>query len=467
MAFIRERDGKFSVVYKVKDDKGKVHQKSETFRKKKDAEKRKHEIEYQMDTGTFKIEKCTTIEELLAEYVKLYGREKWAVSTYSANVGLINNYILPVIGQAKVSDVNNHFVEKYYRDLGKMKAVQGANNKKNEGNVTPNTVFEIHKILRSCFRQAVKWGIMEKNPAVDATLPKRTKKKREIWDAETLMQAIEACDEKWLEAAFHLAFTATLRLGEILALTWDCVEISEEAIEENRCFIVINKIIERVSIEALEALEHKDVITVFPSKKKNNRTVLIMKTPKTETSNRKVYIPSHVGKCLVELKKEQDQTRELLGSEYKDYNLVLATSFGMPIGGSHLRDKMQEIIDEEGLPDVVFHSLRHTSVTYKLKLSGGDIKAVQGDSGHAQADMVTEVYGHILDEDRKKNAQMMERAFYNKENLNPDMHGQAGAVPNNSISVPGGIDAELLAKVLENPEMIALFTSLAKTMNIS
>ncbi len=180
MAFIRERDGKFSVVYKVKDDKGKVHQKSETFRKKKDAEKRKHEIEYQMDTGTFKVEKCTTIEELLAEYVKLYGREKWAVSTYSANVGLINNYILPVIGQAKVSDVNNHFVEKYYRDLGKMKAVQGANNKKNEGNVTPNTVFEIHKILRSCFRQAVKWGIMEKNPAVDATLPKRTKKKREI-----------------------------------------------------------------------------------------------------------------------------------------------------------------------------------------------------------------------------------------------------------------------------------------------
>ncbi len=85
----------------------------------------------------------------------------------------------------------------------------------------------------------------------------------------------------------------------------------------------------------------------------------------TETSNRKVYIPSYV------------------------------------------RTKMKQIIKKEGLPDVVFHSLRHTSVTYKLKLSGGDIKAVQGDSGHAQADMVTEVYGHILDEDRKKNAQLI------------------------------------------------------------
>lgn len=102
---------------------------------------------------------------------------------------------------------------------------------------------------------------------------------------------------------------------------------------------------------------------------------------------------------------------------------------------------MKQIIKKEGLPDVVFHSLRHTSVTYKLKLSGGDIKAVQGDSGHAQADMVTEVYGHILDEDRKKNAQLMENAFYNKENLNPDIHGASGIQNNNNnnmISVPEG-----------------------------
>lgn len=111
----------------------------------------------------------------------------WAVTTYSANMGLINNYILPVIGKTDVSSVNNHFVEKFYRTLSNMPAVDGANNKKSKGNVSPNTIFEIHKILRSCFRQAVKWGIMEKNPAIDATLPKRNKKKREIWTAEMLM----------------------------------------------------------------------------------------------------------------------------------------------------------------------------------------------------------------------------------------------------------------------------------------
>ena len=124
----------------------------------------------------------------------------------------------------------------------------------------------------------------------------------------------------------------------------------------------------------------------------------------------------------------------------------------------------KDIIDELGLPDVVFHSLRHTSVTYKLKLSGGDIKAVQGDSGHAQADMVTEVYGHILDEDRRKNAELMENAFYNKENLNPQMKAQDEG--SSTITVPDGVDAELLMKVLGNPEMTALLTSLAKTMKV-
>ena len=167
---------------------------------------------------------------------------------------------------------------------------------------------------------------------------------------------------------------------------------------------------------------------------------------------------------MIDLKADQDEIKEVLGNEYQDYNLLMATTFGLPIGDIYLRTKMQEIIDALGLPDVVFHSLRHTSVTYKLKLSGGDIKAVQGDSGHAQADMVTEVYGHILDEDRRKNAELMENAFYNKENLNPQMKEQDEG--SSTIPVPDGVDAELLMKVLGNPEMAALLNSLAKTMKV-
>ena len=58
----------------------------------------------------------------------------------------------------------------------------------------------------------------------------------------------------------------------------------------------------------------------------------------------------------------------------------------------------------------------------------------------------------------------MENAFYNKENLNPQMKEQDEG--SSTITVPDGVDAELLMKVLWNPEMVALLTSLAKTMKV-
>ena len=73
----------------------------------------------------------------------------------------------------------------------------------------------------------------------------------------------------------------------------------------------------------------------------------------------------------------------------------------------------------------------------------------------------TDVYSHILDDDRRKNAELFEEAFYEKKNLDPQMHVQQ---ENNNATVADEVDPELLAKVLANPEMRALLNSLAKTM---
>ena len=108
----------------------------------------------------------------------------------------------------------------------------------------------------------------------------------------------------------------------------------------------------------------------------------------------------------------------------------------------------------------MFHSLRHTSVTYKLKLNGGDIKAVQGDSGHSQINMVTDVYSHIIDDDRRKNAELFEEAFYEKKDLDPSMHAHAA---DKTVELPTDVDAELLAKVLSNPKMAAKLATIDDT----
>ena len=100
------------------------------------------------------------------------------------------------------------------------------------------------------------------------------------------------------------------------------------------------------------------------------------------------------------------------------------------------------------------NSLRHASITYKLKLNGGDIKAIQGDSGHSQVKMVTDVYSHILDDDRKSNAQLFQDAFYEKRKA-------PVAAP---MGLPDGLTPETLTKMLDNPEIVALLGALAKKL---
>ena len=262
------------------------------------------------------------------------------------------------------------------------------------------------------------------------------------------MYALSVCEDERLKLAINLSFSCSLRLGELLGLTWDCVDISHEAIEENRAYVFINKESQRIRKESLNALDGKDVLLVFPTNHKKNSTVRILKTPKTESSVRKIFLPKSVAKMLVDWKVEQDEMKEILGDEYMDYNLVMASTFGLPLGDGAIRGPLKKLIEDYNLPPVVFHSFRHSSVTYKLKLNGGDIKAVQGNSGHAQVNMVTDVYSHILDDDRRKNAELFEEAFYEKKNLDPQMHVQQ---ENNNAPVADEVDPELLAKVLANP----------------
>lgn len=130
-----------------------------------------------------------------------------------------------------------------------------------------------------------------------------------------------------------------------------------------------------------------------------------------------MWLPKTVAYILRKHKEAQDELKEFLGDEYLDYNLVIAHINGRPCEGRIILKELHKLREKTGLPEVVFHSLRHSSTTYKLKLNHGDLKATQGDTGHAEIDMITKVYAHILDEDRKINAQKFEAAFYS----NPDL----------------------------------------------
>ena len=93
--------------------------------------------------------------------------------------------------------------------------------------------------------------------------------------------------------------------------------------------------------------------------------------------------------------KDQKELQEFLGDAYNNYNLVIALENGNPVESRIVRDRFQKLCEQNGYEKVVFHSLRHLSTGYKLKMTNGDVKSVQGDTGHAEAEMVTDVYSEM------------------------------------------------------------------------
>ena len=119
------------------------------------------------------------------------------------------------------------------------------------------------------------------------------------------------------------------------------------------------------------------------------------------------------------------------------------------------------ILKEESSIRKVFLPKSVAEMLVEWKKGQDKIKETQGDSGHSQINMVTDVYSHIIDDDRRKNAELFEKAFYEKKDLDPSMHAHAAG---KTVELPTDVDAELLAKVLSNPEMAALLSTLAKSL---
>ena len=267
-------------------------------------------------------------------------------------------------------------------------------------------------LISGSLNQAIAWGYITQNPAQYASPPKYTPGERVIWSENDAASAIQLCNDPILRLALLLSIGGSLRIGEVLGLTWDCVDLSDPSHPQ----IIINKTLKRCKKKELEDLKRHDrakIKFIFPEwKKKPGTTLLVLKEPKTESSKRRIYLSPTVGQALADMKAMQDQTKELCGDAYSDYGLVIAHETGRPYERRQISDKMKAFIQKAGLPSVVFHSLRHFSVTLKLQLSNGDIKAVQGDTGHAQARMVTEQYAHITNGSRQHLAQQMETKFF-------------------------------------------------------
>ena len=349
MAYITKRGNSYSVRYTYEDEHGKSCDKWESFPTKEEATNRKKQIEHELAAGTFLIPSSVTVAEFLMDWLpKQCSKHKWTPKTYESNLSTIQNLIIPYIGGMEMQKLKPYHMENLYTTLSKTPCGSYIEGKKQELTekqkqrfLSGTTIHEVHRLLGTAFQYAVEWGIPVKSP-VPVDSPKKSTQERIIWTVEEMRAALDSMEDPILHLAVHLTLVGALREGEIVGLTPE--DLDFDAADGIGTFR-INKSMQRVRKEALNQVDDGCIIKVFPDKLERSTTSLILKSTKTASSCRTIFI----------------------------------------------------------------------SATYQLMISGGDVKAVQGTTGHATADMLVNTYAHIQQSSRVELSRKFEEGFYAKQ----------------------------------------------------
>ena len=183
------------------------------------------------------------------------------------------------------------------------------------------------------------------------------------------------------ETLFILTLFTGMREGEVLGLTWDCIDFHTGII----------------SVEKQMQL-HQD---------KGSKGYELV-SPKNGRS-RTIAAAQTVLARLQQQRRWQMQQKLLLGSDWQNpEGLVFTNEFGTHLTKPTVYREYKRIVAAMGCPNARFHDLRHSYAVAAIR-AGDDIKTVQGNLGHATAAFTLDVYGHVTDQMKRESADRMER----------------------------------------------------------
>ena len=481
MASIISRNGKYAVIYYEGDDRhsvmksGLTKTQAEKLRAKKNAEEKKWREHRRAQRKLAAAEAAlfasnagkagpiydATLAEFVDEFIVQYGSKHWGASYYACSQALMNNYVYPYFGQHKIVDITTKMIDDFYTFLvTKVELVKSRSatrrSQAEKQYVTPSLVQNIHKILRAAFNQAKRWKYIQQNPFLDADLPEYKEKERPAFSPEEFEKVLNYTDEPedyerfTLHLALCIQYYCTTRGGEVVALQWNDYSSEERTLH-------IYKALARIDKKNLQLPKMKIYYT-FPQMTPSNRTKLVLKAPKTESTERYCALNHLMVEKLNQMKAMQEtMIEDVFGEDYQDNQLIVCQPNGRPMMPGQLNKRFKDIIvemrengfrftsvPENKLDKVVFHSVRAASATKKLQVSNGNVKAVMRAGGWAEPDMVIR-YSRAYDQDQVDIAEKMEKDSQKEGNTEVPQDTQA-----------------LLKKILDHPEVLSQLLEIIK-----
>lgn len=351
---------------------GKQIQKSVTGKTKRDVLQKMQEIAVEVNQGTYVLPSKLTVKEWLDIWVAEYiGDVK--ESTAFLYSRYVEKYITPRLGSQRLEALTAPAIQAFYNGL-----VHG---EWREKPLSPKTVKNIHGTLHKALQQAVLIGYIRSNPVSACRPPRVTKKEMHPLDEQQITAFLDAIKNHPHEYLYKIVLFTGLREGEVLGLTWDCLDF------------------ERKTLLVKQQLRREQ--------KKGGRYYI--STPKNGKTRTLTLAPSVLH--LFQLQKfRQNGLRAQAGELWKDTGMIFTNDTGGYLSYRTVYDCFKRIVAKIGVPDTRFHDLRHTYATLAIK-GGDDIKTVQENLGHATAAFTLDVYGHVTPGMRQASAERMEQAI--------------------------------------------------------
>lgn len=366
---IRKRsDGRWEARYTLGFDPrtGKQIQKSIYGKTQKEVRQKLTAITTEIDNGTYTEPSKTKVSEWLDIWLRDYiGNVKPAtVKSYTDHVKL---NIVPYIGTVQLSKLTTPMIQTMYNDLQRDKGL------------SPKTVKNVHGVLHRALEQAQKMGFIRNNPTEAVTLPRIEKKQIKPMEDEELTAFLNAIKGNPYELVFYVTVFTGLREGEVLGLTWDCVDFSNGT-------LLINK--QHGKVKGTKEYRFSSL--------KNDKPRLLT-------------VADAVMDALRHQKVRQEIWKDVAGSAWDNPdNLVFTTELGRYLCNQTVYLAFKKVVKSLGLEEVRFHDLRHTFAVNSLK-SGDDIKTVQENLGHHTAAFTLDTYAHVTSGMKKSSASRMDQ----------------------------------------------------------
>ncbi len=332
---------------------GRRTQKQTTIRgTKREAEKRRTELQREIDTGGFVNPSKRTLGQYLGQWVTDYAWPNLAPKTAQNYEHMVKKHLVPGLGAVPLSQLRPEHIQKYLAD----KLASGLSSK---------TVRHHYVTLHTALAHAVKHQLLGRSPCDSVTAPRPGRPEMKVLDEDGVQQLLEAARSTEYYPLFYFLLFTGCRRSEALALRWRDVDLVLGLVSINR------------------ALHHlRDGSMVF-------------RQPKTSRSRRLIPLPPSASIVLRQHRETQEAIRSTLEMELTGEALVFCHLDGKPYLPDTITHYWTKLTRRLGLKGIRLHDARHTHATLMMK-QGVNPKIVQERLGHSSIAVTIDTYSHVV-----------------------------------------------------------------------